>query len=71
VFSFTTTDPPGDVLSFYQDQMHALKMNIQVNATTPDGGVLTATDDDRGRTLNIVVGRESAKTNVNVTYAAK
>jgi len=71
VFSFTTTDPPGDVLSFYQDQMRTLKMNIQVNATTPDGGVLTASSDDRDRTLNIVVGHDSGKTNVNVTYASK
>ena len=70
-FSFNTSDSPAQVLSFYQDQIKTLRMQIQVNATTPQGGVLTATDDSRDRTLNIVVSQESGKTGVNVTYASK
>jgi len=70
-FSFTTSDPAGEVLSFYQDKIREMKMKIQVNATTPDGGVLNATDDDRGRSLNIIVGHDSGKTSVNVTYGSK
>ena len=70
-FSFTTSDPPGQVLSFYQDKIRELKMDLHVNATTPDGGVLTGTSDDRDRTLNVIVGHDSGKTSVNVTYASK
>ena len=70
-FSFRTSDSPDEVLSFYQDRIKALHMEIQVNAATPQGGMITATDDTRDRTLNIAVGQGSGKTSVNVTYASK
>jgi hypothetical protein len=70
-FSFSTSDAPSEVLSFYQDHIKTLRMRIQVNAATPQGGVITATDDTRDRTLNIVVGQGSGKTTVNVTYGSK
>ena len=69
-FSFSTSDSPAEVLSFYQDQIKTLRMQTQVNAATPQGGMITATDDTRDRTLNIVVGHGSGKTSVNVTYAS-
>ena len=67
-FSFRTPDPARDVVSFYQDKIEAMGMKVQVNATTAQGGVITATDDDQKRTLNIVVGRSGGETTVNVTY---
>ncbi len=70
-FSFSTSDSAREVLSFYLDKIKALRMKIQVNATTPEGGVITATDDDGERTLNIIVGGESGKTTVNVTYGGR
>ena len=67
-FSFQTPDAASDVVSFYRDKIEALGMKVQVNATTPQGGVITATDDDQKRTLNVVVGRSGGETTVNVTY---
>jgi hypothetical protein len=32
---------------------------------------VTGTDDNAHRTLNVVVGRDSANTSVNVTYGRK
>jgi len=68
-FSFRTEDSASEVVSFYQDKIKDLGMTVRVNATTPDGGVLTATDE--ARSLNVVVGRDSGKTGVNVTYGGK
>lgn len=70
-FSFHTPDSAGEVLSFYQDHIQALRMKLQVNASTREGGVLTAADEDGGRTLNIIVGHGSDGTTVNVTYGRK
>lgn len=70
-FSFSTSDSPSEVLSFYQDRIKTLHMQVNVNAATPQGGMITATDDTRDRTLNVVVGRGSGKTTVNVTFASK
>lgn len=70
-FAFTTSDSASDVLSFYQDKISAQGMKVQVNATTPQSGVITATDDQDNRSLTIAVGRDSSKTTVNVTYGAK
>lgn len=70
-FSFSTTDAAADVLSFYQDKIKAQGMKVQVNAVTAGTGVITATDEDGGRSLTITVGRDSGKTTVNVAYGAK
>ena len=70
-FAFSTPDPASDVLTFYQERIQSLRMKIQVNASTPQGGVLTAADEEGGRTLNIVVGHGSDGTTVSVTYGAK
>lgn len=70
-FAFNTPDPAADVISFYQDKVKDLGMKVQVNATTGGGGVITASDDEDKRTLNIIVGRDSGKTSVSVTYGAK
>jgi hypothetical protein len=70
-FAFDTSDSAAEVLSFYQDKIKDLGMKVQVNATTQQGGVITATDDDDKRSLNIIVGRGSGKTTVNVTYGGK
>lgn len=69
-FSFSSSDSADKILSFYQDNIRDLGMKIQVNTTTPEGGVITATDDDRKRSLNIIVHRGSDETTVNVTYGA-
>jgi hypothetical protein len=70
-FSFNTSDSAADVITFYQDKIKDLGMKVQVNTTTPQGGVITAADDADKRTLNVLIGHDSGKTSVNVTYGAK
>lgn len=70
-FSFSTTDAAADVLSFYQDKIKAQGMKVQVNAVTPENGMITATDEDGRRSLTVTVGHDSGKTTVNVAYGAK
>lgn len=70
-FAFSIPDAPDKVLSFYQDQIRDLGMKIQVNTTTPQGGMITAADEDGKRSLNVIVGQGSGKTTVSVTYGAK
>lgn len=70
-FSFTTSDAPSKVLSFYQDQVKDLGMKVQVNTTTPAGGMFTATEEGDHRSLTVIVGESSGKTTVNVTYGSK
>ena len=59
------------MLSFYQDRIKDLEMKVQMNTTTPEGGVITAADEDGRRSLNIVVGHASGQTSVSVTYGSK
>lgn len=70
-YTFTTTDSPSQVMSFYQDKVRDLRMETKVTASTGDGGTIVATEEPGTRTLTVVVGRDAAHTTVNVTYADK
>ena len=70
-FSFKTSDSSADVMSFYQGKVKDMGMKVQVNSSTGESGVITAADEDGKRSLNIVVGRDSGMTAVNVTYGEK
>ena len=70
-FSFTTSDSPERLLSYYQDKVQELGMRVQVKKITPEGGTITATDEDRGRSLYIIVRGGSGETMVKVTYGAQ
>lgn len=70
-FTFTTADPSSRVLSFYQDKAKDMGMKVNLTSTTADAGMVIATDEDSHRTLTAIVGSDSGKTTVNVTYGAK
>lgn len=70
-YTFTTQDSPSQVMSFYQQKVKDLQMETKVTASTDDGGTIVATEEPGPRTLTVVVGRDAAKTTVNVTYADK
>jgi hypothetical protein len=70
-FTFTTNDPSSRVLSFYQDKAKDLGMKVNLTTTTADAGMVIATDEDSHRSLTAIVGSDSGKTTVNVTYGAK
>lgn len=70
-FTFTTDDPTARVLSFYQDKAKDLGMKVNLTSTAGDAGMVVATDEDAHRSLTAIVGSDSGKTTVNVTYGAK
>jgi hypothetical protein len=70
-YTFTTPDSPTKVMSFYQDKARDLGMKVNVTATTSEGGMIVATEEPGNRSLTVVVGSDSSKTTVNVTYADK
>jgi hypothetical protein len=70
-FSFSTSDSPERLLSYYEDKIRELGMKVQVKTVTPEGGTITATDEDRARSLYIIVRGGSGETMVKVTYAAQ
>lgn len=70
-FTFTTDDPRDKVLSFYQDKIRDLGMEMKVSTTTAEGGMLVASADGDERSLTVVVGGHPGQTTVNVTYGRK
>jgi len=70
-FTFTTSDSPSRVMTFYEDKAKDLGMKVNVTAATGEGGMIVATEEGGSRSLTIVVGGDSSKTAVNVTYSDK
>ncbi|HEY2018267.1 MAG TPA: hypothetical protein VGH38_32400 [Bryobacteraceae bacterium] len=70
-FTFTTPDPADKVMSFYQDKAKEMGMKANLTTNSQDGGMLIVADEERQRTLTIVVAKGSPDTTVNLTYAVK
>jgi hypothetical protein len=71
-FSFDTSDPPAQVMSFYQDKCKELGISIKMATHSPQGGmILAGGEGDDTRSLQVIVGRESGETKVQVLYGKK
>jgi hypothetical protein len=74
-FSFTTKDPPGAVLSFYEKGLKEagfkITANITGNVSDASGGMLSGEDEANKRTIVLIVGSENGSTGVNVTFGKK
>jgi hypothetical protein len=70
-FTFSTRDAPSKVISFYEDKSKDLGMNVNLNTSTGEGGMIVATEENGSRSLTIAVGQSGRETTVNVTYASK
>jgi hypothetical protein len=71
-FIFTTSDDVGRVKSFYADKCKDLGMKVNLDTTTPDGGMIVAVDEGaHERSLSVIVGSHPGETSVNVTYGRK
>jgi hypothetical protein len=70
-FTYTTSDSPTKVLDFYQSKMKDLGMKVALTTTTSEGGMVVATEEPENRSLTVIVGGDSGKTTVNVTYGEK
>ena len=74
-FGFSTKDSVKSVLEFYNSSLKGAGLNIssqftQENGDSP-GGMITAEDGSKQRTVVVTVGTESGGTSVAVTYAIK
>ena len=70
-YTFTTSDSPSKVMTFYQDKAKDLGLKVNVTASTNEGGMIVATEEPSGRSLTVIVGSDASNTTVNVTYGEK
>jgi hypothetical protein len=71
-FIFTTSDDPARVKSFYSDKAHDMGLKINVDSSTPGGGMISAADEGGDhRSLTVIVGGHPGETSVNVMYGRK
>jgi hypothetical protein len=71
-FTFTTSDDGARVKAFYADKCKDLGMKVNLETTTPEGGMFIAADEGgEKRSLTVVIGGHGGQTTVNVTYGSK
>jgi len=55
-FTFKTKDAPSKVMSYYQDQLKSTGFTMNQMVTGDQGGMVTAEDSDKKRSLVVTVG---------------
>jgi hypothetical protein len=71
-FVFTTSDDAAHVKSFYTDKVKNIGMKVNLDSTTPEGGMIVAVDEgSERRSLTVIIGGHSGETSVNVMYGLK
>ena len=70
-YVFASSDSTEKILSYYSDQLTAANMKLTRAASGSDSGVVTATQDDTGRTIVVTASSKSDGTHVSVTYEEK
>ena len=71
-FTFTTSDDPMRVKSYYEDKAKGMGLTVNMDSTSPEGGVLIAAEDGgERRSLNVTVGGHGNETSVSVIYGKK
>ena len=71
-FNFTTTDDPSKVKAFYADKTKGMGMKLNLDSTTPEGGMIVAADEAGDhRSLTVIVGGHPGETSVNVMFGRK
>jgi hypothetical protein len=72
-YTFTTSDPPRQVMSFYHNKLEDAGLKLALVTNTADGGMLIGEDDARGETVNVIVekGQSEGTTAIRVTTRTK
>lgn len=71
-FTFTTSDDGAQVKSFYVDKAKDMGMKLNMDTTTPEGGMILAADEGGdNRSLQVIIGSHTGQTSVNVIYGRK
>ena len=71
VYTFTSSDSPEQIMSFYQDKARDLGMKVDLTTATAEGGHISATDQDENRSLVVLVGAANGGTSGTVTFKRK
>lgn len=70
--TFTTSDPPSKVISFYDAKCKELGMTVEVSQVSDSGGMILGKDEAAQRTLHVMVGgKGNGETSITVTYGRK
>jgi hypothetical protein len=70
-FTFKTTDAASKVTSFYQDQLRSSGFNVTLVSSGDQGGMLSAENADKKRTVVITAGASDGTTTASVTVSDK
>jgi hypothetical protein len=71
-FTFTTSDDPTRVKNYYSDKAKNMGLTINMDTTSPEGGMIVAAEDGGDhRSLQVIVGQTGGETSVNVIYGRK
>jgi hypothetical protein len=73
-YVFVTQDASDKVLSYYADALKSSGLNASTTSNNTDGkvsGIVTASDQDRKRTVVVTVGPDSDGVHVSVTFEEK
>jgi hypothetical protein len=70
-FTFKTSDAPGKVLGYYQDQLKSGGFNINLVSSGDQGGMVHAEDSAKKRTIIVTVGTSSEGTQGSVMSVEK
>ncbi len=71
LYSFSSPDPPAQVMNFYQDKARDLGMKVGLTTATAEGGHITAADDEDNRSLIVLVGTANGGSSGTVTFKRK
>ncbi|MBI4911053.1 MAG: hypothetical protein HY820_46015 [Acidobacteria bacterium] len=70
--TFSTSDPPSKVMSFYEHKIKELGMKVNLTTSGGEGGMVVAADETNHRGLTIIVAAGGSEgTGVNLTYTTK
>jgi hypothetical protein len=70
-FTFTTKDAVAKVVEYYQTQLKADGMRVNIVSGGDDGGMVQASDDAKKRTIIVTVGTSSGETTGSVMSIEK
>ena len=70
-FTFTTKEPVAKVVEYYQAQLKAGGLKVNVVSTGDDGGMVQASDDAKKRTLIVTIGSSKGETTGSVMSIEK
>jgi hypothetical protein len=70
-FTFKTSDAADKITSYYQDQLKSAGFNVTLMSSGGQGGMLSAEDADKKRTILVAVGPSGPQTVANLTVSEK